>query len=367
MTSWALQPWLLSLGLGLVALASWAGTGLVLRILVARRIYDEPNHRSSHTEAKPRGGGLAVSAVVLTAWAVLATTTTTAPQWPIIEWPVIQGPAIHWPVIAGGLLLAAISWADDLKSRPASLRFGIQVAAVTLGLWSLAPSALVFQGLLPLPADRIATALIWLWFVNLFNFMDGIDGITAVETVTIGGGLALAGALVGQVPAASFAAAVPAAAALGFLYWNWPPSRIFLGDVGSVPLGYLLGWLLIGAALQGHWAVALILPLYYLADATWTLGRRALRGEKPWQAHREHFYQRAVQRGFSHGAVTSRIMLCNIALAVLALTAATAPGLPADLLCLATALLAVIVLLFILARQRAPAQRPESAPPPNQT
>ena len=289
--------------------------------------------------------------MVLTAWAVV---TATAPESPV-----------PWQIIAGGLLLAAISWADDLKSRPASLRFGLQVAAVTLGLWSLAPGELVFQGLLPASADRLVTALLWLWFVNLFNFMDGIDGITAVETVAIGGGLALAGALARLAPAETFAAAVPAAAALGFLYWNWPPSRIFLGDVGSVPLGYLLGWLLIGAAVQGLWAAALILPLYYLADASWTLARRALRREKVWRAHREHFYQRAVQRGFSHGAVTGRIMLCNLVLVLLALVAVSLPGLPARLFCLLSALLAVAVLLFILARQRAPVRRPESTPPPN--
>ncbi|MEQ8357538.1 MAG: glycosyltransferase family 4 protein [Kiloniellaceae bacterium] len=353
MSSWVLNPWYLGVGLGLVALASWAASGAILRLLIAWRVYDQPNHRSSHAEAKPRGGGLAVVAVVLAAWVTLAVSTPAA------------SPAV-WQVIAGAVVLGAISWADDLKPRPASLRFGVQVAAVAIGLWSLAPSILVFQGLLPLPVDRLLTALLWLWFINLFNFMDGIDGITAVETVAIGGGLAAVWALAGRAPEVSFAAAVPAAAALGFLYWNWAPARIFLGDVGSVPLGYLLGWLLIGAAGSGFWAAALILPLYYLTDASWTLARRLIRREKLWLAHREHFYQRAVQRGFSHAAVASRILLCNVVLVGLALLAAAAHSRgggvasPVDIirLSLLLALLAVIILLFILARQRAPAAPP---------
>src|SRR3546814_5285781 len=110
--------------------------------------------------------------------------------------------------------------------------------------------------------------------------MDGIDGIAAVETIAVGGGLALVAALQGEAPATILPGAVLAAAALGFLYWNWAPSRLFLGDVGSVPLGYLLGWLLLAAAAGGEWAAAVILPLYYLADASLTLVRRAWRSEE---------------------------------------------------------------------------------------
>src|SRR3546814_16433617 len=95
-------------------------------------------------------------------------------------------------------MLGAISWADDLRSRPASLRFGVQVAAVSLGLWALDPADLVFQGLLPPAADRLAAALAWLWFITLFNFMDGIDGIAAVETISVRGGPALGAAPIGR-------------------------------------------------------------------------------------------------------------------------------------------------------------------------
>jgi UDP-N-acetylmuramyl pentapeptide phosphotransferase/UDP-N-acetylglucosamine-1-phosphate transferase len=350
---WLWSPWFDSgwgmvLGLAAVALASWAATGLVLRLLTAWRVYDEPNHRSSHDRPKPRGGGLAVVTVILAAWVTAAVTGG-------------QAGAAFWLGIAGAVMLAAVSWADDLKPRPASLRFGVQVAAVALGLWALDPGP-VFQGLLPLPLDRALTAVLWLWFINLFNFMDGIDGITGVETIAISIGLALIASGLLHFPLGTFETAVPAAAALGFLFWNWSPARIFLGDVGSVPLGYLLGWFLIVFAANGFWEPALILPLYYLADATWTLARRALRRETLWRAHREHFYQRAVQRGFSHAAVTGRIAVCNVLLVLLADFAAFAPAGQAWM-ALALALLAVAGLLFMLANQRPPAAGPETAPP----
>jgi UDP-N-acetylmuramyl pentapeptide phosphotransferase/UDP-N-acetylglucosamine-1-phosphate transferase len=103
-------------------------------------------------------------------------------------------------------------------------------------------------------------------------------------------------------------------AAVGFLVWNWSPARIFLGDVGSVPLGYVLGFLLLGCAVRGYWKIALILPLYFLADATITLARRLLRGERVWHAHREHFYQQAVRRGLGHAAVVERVIAADLVL-----------------------------------------------------
>ena len=131
-----------------------------------------------------------------------------------------------------------------------------------------------------------------------------------------------------------------AAAMLGFLWWNRPPARIFLGDVGSIPLGFLLGWLLLKAAAAGHWAPALILPLYYLADATVTLLRRAVRREKVWQAHREHFYQQAVRHGRDHGAVSAAVAGANLALIALAALALVHPW-PA----LAAAIVVVVALI----------------------
>src|SRR5262249_988511 len=154
-----------------------------------------------------------------------------------------------------------------------AIRLLAQFGAVALGLWML-PHGAIFQGWLPTGPDAIAAALLWVWFVNLFNFMDGIDGIAGSEAAAIGIGISLVA--VGDAGLAWPAAAI-IGAALGFLMWNWMPARIFLGDVGSVPLGYLLGYLLYRLTLHGQWQAALILPLYFLADATITLLRRLAR------------------------------------------------------------------------------------------
>lgn len=253
-------------------------------------------------DAARRGIGLLTAA--LSALLAFALETATPMPWLVL--------------IAAATALAVVSWRDDLGHVPARWRLLAQVVAVAAGLAVLGGGP-VFQGLLPGWLDLLAAGLAWVWFVNLTNFMDGIDGITGVEAASIGIGLALIGA-----PAAP--ALIVAAAALGFLRWNWHPARLFMGDVGSVPLGYLLGALLILLAKDGHWAPALILPGYYLADATWTLGRRLLRGQRVWEAHREHFYQQAVQRGWSHGRVALAVGLVNVGLVLLALAALSHPG-----------------------------------------
>lgn len=286
-----------------VLIASVAGTGLVLSYLKRNAIFDRPNERSSHTGLVPRGGGLAVVAVIAVAWAILAG---------LQDWIATA------TVLAAAALLAGVSWVDDLRSLPPSIRLLAQVAAVLPPLLLMGAKAPIFQGLLPGGLDLALGGLLWIWFINLFNFMDGIDGITGVETACVGAGIALIAGHAPQPGLDPMLAATAATAAIGFLWWNWHPAKVFLGDVGSVPLGFLLGWLLLNLASDGYWAAALILPLYYLADATITLGRRAARGEAVWEAHREHFYQRAVQAGRNHAAVSLGVGVCGLALVGLA-------------------------------------------------
>ena len=150
-----------------------------------------------------------------------------------------------------------------------------QAAAVAIGLLALPePANLPREWAAPV-AFYVAVGFIWLWWVNLYNFMDGIDGIAGSEAAAIAGGLLLF-TMFGNGADLSVAllSAAVLGASLGFLVWNWSPAKIFLGDVGSVPLGYLTGFLLIGLAGAGRWKIAMILPLYFLADATITLGRR---------------------------------------------------------------------------------------------
>lgn len=316
-----------------IALGTWAATGALRKALVRWRIYDTPNARSSHTAPVPRGGGLVLVPMVLAAWVATAAWTGTAP------------PGLGL-VVAGATVLAAVSWIDDLRGLPAGARLAVQAVAVGLGMLGLAAGGPVFQGWLPPGLDVVVAGLAWLWFVNLFNFMDGIDGISGVEAGAIGVGLVLVGALAGWPLGEIAPPALLAAVALGFLVWNWAPARIFLGDVGSVPLGFLLGWLLLHAAIAGEWAAALILPLYYLADATITLARRAARGERVWRAHREHFYQRAARGGAGHARVALAVLGCNIAL--IAGAGAAARGYAGAALVLAA--VAVACLLGVLAR-----------------
>lgn len=286
--------------------ACFAFTWLAVRVLSARAILDAPNARSSHTRPTPRGGGLAVVAALLPAVAVIAAA---------------EGEFARFlPLLAAALLLAFVSFADDVRGLGAGLRLMAQTAAVLLGLAAL-PDAPVSQGLLPFWLDRAIVAVAWLWFVNLFNFMDGIDGIAAVETIAVAAGVALI-AWLAEVPGALLPLGLAtAAAAAGFLPWNWHRARIFLGDVGSVPLGYLIGFLLLTLAARGFWAAALVLPLYYLIDATWTLLARLLRGERVWEAHREHWYQHAAA-ATRHDAVSLRIAAGNAALVSVAVASA---------------------------------------------
>lgn len=294
------------------AAATWATTWLVLKLLVRHGIFDTPNERSSHEHPKPRGGGLAVLAVLL-------------PSWLLIYLLYGAAPPGFMAILATTLVLAAVSWLDDIKSQPVVLRLIVQFTAVAAGIGFTAldhESFLLFQGFLPDWLDHLIKALAWVWFINLFNFMDGADGITGVETLAIGLGLAFLSILTRDGFTGAAYPVMLAACAIGFLLWNWAPSKIFLGDVGSVTLGYLVGWLLLVSAAQGYWAAALLLPLYYLCDATITLCRRALRGEKIWRGHREHFYQKAMLRGASHAWVSGNVLLHNIALMLLALTSA---------------------------------------------
>ena len=292
-----------------VACATWFATRQVLGYLRRQEIFDRPNERSSHDTPVPRGGGLAVIGVLVPA---------------LVFAGVLLGAPETWYVAAALAGLAGISWIDDIKGLPAGPRLIAQAGAVALGL--LALPGPIAQGLLAPWLDTAFAALAWLWFINLFNFMDGIDGIAGSEATALAIGIVLVAALPGGPDDLVLYAAAIGGAALGFLPWNWHRAKIFLGDVGSVPLGFALGWLLLGLAASGAWIAALVLPLYYLADSTLTLARRAVRGELVWRAHREHFYQRAVQGGMSHDKVVRAIGAGNLALVGLAVAGEASLG-----------------------------------------
>jgi UDP-N-acetylmuramyl pentapeptide phosphotransferase/UDP-N-acetylglucosamine-1-phosphate transferase len=333
--------------------ATFLGTQLLLRSLQARAILDHPNERSSHAVATPVGGGLVVIAVIASEW-LLVWALSAIQNGGEFTYPV--------PLVVGiTLALAALSWRDDRKPLSPVLRLIVQAIAVLIGIAALSAHGRIFQTVLPYGLDVVFTAWVWLWLINLTNFMDGIDGITSVEGGSIGIGVAIlapfaaaASLAIGVDPQSSLSvyAVVLAAAVAGFAWWNWQPARIFLGDVGAIPLGFLFGWMLLEIAGAGLWAAALLLPLYYLMDATLTLVRRAIRRERLMEAHRSHFYQRAARRLGSHKRVAQIILALNIALVALAAASAVQPDIQAIWLVVGVVLTGGV--LWYFARDAAP-------------
>lgn len=289
-------------------LASAALTGLALIALQRYGIYDRPNARSLHSRATPRGGGVAAVAVVLLMWVWLA--------WPL--------DSVEAMLIVAAVLVAVIGALEDVKGLDWRLRLGGQAIAVVVAVYGGAWSPVILSANVAW-LDRIVIAVALLWFVNLYNFMDGIDGLAASETAIVCLGVVVVAAVTGLGGGLGAEGAVLAGAALGFLGWNWHPARLFLGDAGSLTLGFLVAWLLVELARAGALFAAIILPGYFLLDASVTLIRRTLRGVPFWEPHREHAYQRAVQGGMSHSGVVSRIAGLNLALVGLAVFSLTAP------------------------------------------
>jgi UDP-N-acetylmuramyl pentapeptide phosphotransferase/UDP-N-acetylglucosamine-1-phosphate transferase len=311
-------------------IASWTGTWAMTRWLTQRGIFDRPSERSSHDRPVPKGAGVAVVAVLLAIWIALA----------------LMGFVPRGILGISGLafVLAAVSWRNDLRDLSVTLRLAVQIAAVIVALLGWPGRGLLFQGLAPAWLDQTLTAVAWIWFINLFNFMDGADGMTGVESVVIGLGVAVVGAFTGFGPEGYLLLGVTlAAVAAGFLPWNWYPARVFLGDVGSVPLGFVAGWLLLELAGHGYWAPALLLALYYVSDATLTLVRRLINGEPFWRAHNTHFFQRALGRDGNHRAVVGLVLAGSVALA---LAAVAAIWWPASALCAGAASTGVLMMVL---------------------
>jgi UDP-N-acetylmuramyl pentapeptide phosphotransferase/UDP-N-acetylglucosamine-1-phosphate transferase len=293
---------MLVIALAAAALLS-AGLIVLLKPLLVRYALARPNARSSHRVPTPQGGGIAVVGAAL----VVAAAALVASGAPLIEFAVVAGAA---------LVLALVGAVDDIRPLPAAPRLLVQFVAVAAVV--VAADVRVLPEAVPLWAERGVLVFAGVWFVNLVNFMDGLDWITVAEMVPIAGFAAAAGFLAGLPPAVTVAAAALCGALLGFAPFNRPVARLFLGDVGSLPIGLLVGWLLLHLAATGAVAAAVLLPLYHLADATLTLLRRLVRRERVWEAHRTHFYQRATDHGLAALEVSTRVFVLNLALAALA-------------------------------------------------
>ena len=298
-------------------LAGLLSTGLIVVLLPWLQAYAlaRPNARSSHREPTPQGGGIAViMATLFAAWFGISLADTAGAGAP--------GDVLALTVAA--VALAVTGAVDDIRPLPVGLRLAFQCVAVGLVLAVIPTEARIIPEL-PWWIERAGLLVGGVWFVNLTNFMDGIDWMTVAETVPIASAIILLG-LLGVVPPPPLMVAVALfGAMIGFAPFNKPIARLFLGDVGSLPIGLLLAWLLFHVAASGHLVAAILLPLYYLGDTALTLLRRALAREPIWQAHRSHFYQRATDGGFSVNAIVLRVFLVNLGLGVLAMITVVRP------------------------------------------
>jgi UDP-N-acetylmuramyl pentapeptide phosphotransferase/UDP-N-acetylglucosamine-1-phosphate transferase len=302
----------------------------------------KPNARSSHRTPTPQGGGIAVIAATLAAAGVAFAFSPLGPS---------AIPSLA-AIGAAAVVMACIGAIDDVRPLPVGPRLLLQ-AIVIAGVLYILPADLRVITLLPRWLEFCLLLLGGLWFVNLVNFMDGIDWMTVAEVIPLTAALSVLG-LEGALPVYGIVLSLALGGAmLGFAYFNRPTARIFLGDVGSLPIGLILGELLLLIAGAGHLTAAVILPLYYLADATITLMQRLVRGEPILQAHRTHFYQRATDNGFTVLGVVTRVFAVNIGLGALAVATVMEPGRVSDVTALIGAVILVTWLLIVLGRGRA--------------
>ncbi len=306
-----------SLLLPLAFLSSLVLTGLMRRYALAKQLLDVPNARSSHQQATPRGGGLAM----VVSFGLLLLAQSVLGDW---------DRRLAIAVLPAALMVAGVGFRDDHSHVSARARILVHGVAAAWAIYWLGggleialPHGIIAIGW----SGQLLVVLAMVWFLNLFNFMDGIDGIAAGEAVFLAFAGAWLAALSGQQDLV-YALLVLGAVALGFLVWNWHPAKIFMGDVGSGFLGAVLGMLAYAAvAADGvlFWPWV-ILVAAFVTDASITLARRFLRGERWYEAHRSHAYQRAARR-WGHLRVTSAVLLIDTGwLLPMALLAASFPA-----------------------------------------
>lgn len=303
-------PWLFALTAFIISALT---NRFLLQYLRRRNVLDIPNERSSHKIPTPRGGGIGILAGVVLAGLSYC------------------GYAADYDlaiILALSLVIGAMGWVDDVKKGLSTgLRFLIQLACAAVVIYRFGPVEV-----LPLPAPAninlgyfsyVVTVMWLVGITNIFNFLDGIDGYAGTQGVVAGGSLSFLGILLlsGTAAPAGFAIGlIVALACLAFLMFNWHPAKIFMGDVGSSFLGFLLAALPFlpqytdaGLRETAFFAMALFL-WFFLLDGTFTMLRRLLKGEKIWQAHRSHLYQRLVISGLSHSQVVLFILVLHLIL-----------------------------------------------------
>jgi len=283
---------------------SLAITGMVRRIATRQNLMDMPNDRSSHVVATPRGGGAGI---------VVSFALATSALWAI---DLVSGRIWFWLVLPASVI-AGIGYLDDRYKVKASIRLMVHTGAAVIfvsGLGGYPAAELGKWGLQGAWVGPAFSVLALVWGTNLFNFMDGIDGIAGSESVFIATAGGILNLINGGDPGLTSILLSLSAASLGFLRWNWPPARIFVGDVGSGFLGFIVSACLMLASIQGALPIE-VLPILggvFFVDATTTLIRRIVQRDRWLEPHRTHAYQRMARRFGRHRPVTLSVGLVNV-------------------------------------------------------
>ncbi len=284
------MAWILLVG---AALVSWLLAGRLRQYALARGMVDAPSPRSSHDVGTPRGGG---GAIVVAAWGAFA-------------WYAWSGDSNALPpaVLAGGLLVAVVGFVDDHRPLSPIFRLVCHFAAAMLAVYGFGSVGFGIAG-------DVAAVVYIAWMINLTNFMDGIDGLAGSQAVTVCGAAAVLSTLAVSGNGLWQEPGVLAAAAAGFLAWNWPPARVFMGDVGSGFIGFMVAvFSLLAAAVAPElgWSW-IILSAVSIADASVALLRRAARRDQLFKPHRTHAHQHLAQAWASHRSVTLLVVAINL-------------------------------------------------------
>ena len=318
---------------------------VILKPLLIRYALARPNARSSHKVPTPQGGGIAI---LLSS--IIAIIIFSFSGYPVSKTLLV----ILW-----SLPLALLGGMDDIWPLSPLIRLIIQlVICAGLVVFSSMDSGRIFPEYIPFWFEQILLITAAVWFVNLFNFMDGLDWMCVSESVPVLSALCFFFITGGLLPETLLSASL-LGGFLGFAWFNKPVARLFLGDAGSLPLGLLIGYLLLELAYAGALISALILPLYYVCDTTITLVRRFMQKKKVWQAHREHFYQQATDNGYSVLRVDTIVFILNGILALLAILAFFYSSALSQFICFCLGLSCVLAVLKLFATSEKPDGKPQ--------
>lgn len=287
---------------------------MLIKQLVILGVIDKPSTRRLHQTNTPRGGGLSVVLVLL----ILGS---------MFDYFILKSSTGYFKLLPPLLAISAISFLDDIKNVHPLLRLIVHTLCASVAVSLFLRPMTLSHGILPIFVDAIFAIIGLVAFLNIYNFLDGIDGITAIETIHLSTTILLLCYLqydlIISVNLIITVITILLACSISFLIFNWHPAQIFIGDIGTISIGFLIGicLLLISASSSNLFVASVIASLYYLADGILTILIRFINGEKIWKPHLKHFFQIAIKNGMMNSQVIWRIIICNFCLMIFSILA----------------------------------------------